>query len=168
MGESPDWDYIEVQKVKANRKITLPPDLRSDDEVANFVLDRSELLEHLTPVEGGGQRVVLWYYLMSAGVALLTTADLDKSEYKRWKTSEYIGGNQIVFPQGLNEGYLSYEVTEGDKAVFLAHEEMLEEEPRSVYVLSDDKAYEYLDQAHTDDDDLTETLKQQPAFFGPV
>jgi len=168
MGEYPIWDYIEVQDVKPNRKITLPPDLRGPDGVANFVLKPSNLSPNFSSTEGTTQEFLLWYYLMSAGVALLTTAHLKNPEYSEFGARKFYDNNEFAFPEKLCNRYLTYEVTEGEKVVFLAHEEMLAEEPRSVYVLNEIKALEYIDQANTEVDDLTEVLKKQPAFFGPV
>lgn len=147
--DPPEWDYIRTRNVGQDRKITMPPDLRS----AFVMRDHS------------GDRAVLWYWLMSAGVALLTDDLLENGEYQRFGYRTYYDTDQFQFPAELIHE-LTYEVTEGDTAVFLAHEAMLTSDPKSVYVLNDRKALELI--GRTDADDLASALKQQPAFFGPV
>lgn len=145
----PYWEYIETRNVGSDRKITMPIEMRADFVVKNRA----------------NNDAVLWYWLMSAGVALLTSGLLEKGEYQNFGYTKYYSTDQFQFPKDLNHD-LTYQVQEDDTVVFLAHEEMLSDEPKSMYVLSEEKALELLDNPVTDD--LTTALKQQPAFFDPV
>lgn len=159
MAES--WDFIETAQVGSKKKITLPERLRDEVTIP------SQLAQM-------GKRVY-WNLLPENGIIIVSNARLEGDDYLPVKETDLQKGNTIRPPNPVVNG-LERPIYEGLKVVYLAHDEMLQGDVRSVYLLTESQAFRLVGDprdagSETDDpgdSSLFEKLSNTPAFLPNV
>jgi len=152
-----EWKEIWTEKVTSNMQVNLPDDLE-------------ENITYEDPLHGHSVR---WSFDTVAEVMIVSDRELSSDRYEVMASSQLTGSGQIKPPSKLVDR-LPQVLYPDLRMVYLAHGEMLPEvpndEPRSVYLLTDNQAQRFLNEApgEQDEDSLRDQLRNTPAFLPPV
>jgi hypothetical protein len=143
------WDLIRTRRVLDKQKINFP------DEFQGKIAYNHEL--HGESVE--------WNYERNAKVAVVSSAPLTQDRYVHVSRTKVLDNGSNIRPPDDLIGQLSRPFYKGLTVVYLTHEEMLEGETRSVYLLTESQALELMGQPTAESEELKEILFNTPAFL---
>lgn len=144
-----DYDLIRTREVRSQKKINFP------DEVQAHIS-----YEHRVHGES-----VEWHYEEDVGVAVISNDRLSNNRYVHVKRADVTdNGVNIRPPNDLIES-LSRPIYKGMTVVYLAHEDMLEGDIRSVYLLTESQALNLVGERSDESEELREVLSDTPRFL---
>lgn len=144
-----DYDLIRTQEVRSDKKINFP------DKVQCHIS-----FEHRVKGES-----VEWHFEESEGVAVIANDRLSDERYVHIKRAKVLdNGVNIRPPNELIEN-LSRPIYKGLTVVYLAHEDMLEGDIRSVYLLTKSQAFTLIGERTEESEELREVLSNTPRFL---
>ncbi|TQQ82994.1 hypothetical protein EGH24_06050 [Halonotius terrestris] len=144
-----DYELIRTREVRSQKKINFP------DKV-----QRNVSFEHRAHGES-----VEWHYEENEGVAVISNDRLSDERYVHIKRANVMDdGVNIRPPNDLIED-LSRPIYKGMTTVYLAHEDMLEGDIRSVYLLTESQAFTLIGERTDDSKELREVLSNTPRFL---
>lgn len=108
---------------------------------------------------------VEWNYEKNTGVAIVSNTPLTRERYHHIKRTKVLDNGSNIRPPDDLVATLSRPVYPGLTVAYMAHEEMLEGEKRSVYILTEGQALELMGTSRADREELREILLKTPAFL---
>lgn len=143
------WDLIRTRRVLDKQKINFP------DKFQEKIAYKHEL--HGESVE--------WNYERNAQVAVVSNTALTQEQYVHVSRTKVLDDGSNIRPPNALIGQLSRPFYKDLTVVYLAHEEMLEGETRSVYLLTESQALELMGQPTAESEELKDRLFNTPAFL---
>jgi len=153
------WDLIRTRTVRSDREVDLP------DPVGKRVISSN--------VQDKLRKEYEWNYEKHNRVAIFSNKPLEDDRYLHVTKNKGKGESFIVQSQGYIRipkevhNNLTRPIYEGLEMVYLAHEEMLEGETRSCYLLTESQALRLMNSDDEDGEDLQTLLSNTPAFLSP-
>lgn len=151
-----EWAIVDSWPVLQDRKIRFPDRVR-------------EIVEEDHPAYGPS---VFWNYETSSRFVVLSNAPLQKSNYvyvTRTTVATEKTVKKIRAPKFSTDETVTADIianfTEGNHMFYLAYEDMIEDAPQTVFLLSQREVLDLLPQEPDPEDDLQTAILETPGFL---
>lgn len=145
-----EWAIVESETVQSKRKISLP----------------DSVLEHVMFINNKEQPSVYWNYDSTSDLFLISNKELKQcSDTQAQKIYDESSGLKIRPPKKGLPDITLIKIRPGVEIFYLAHEDMLSGDVKSVYLLTTDQVKQALPSNENTSDDLKSKILETPGFL---